>query len=278
MKKFFTLLTAFWIVGCAPVEVDVMSFNMRYDNPEDSLDNWRYRKEAVARQVAGNGIDICGTQELLINQLEDLKALLPQYDAVGIAREDGIRKGEHSAIFFRRERFTPVDSGNFWLSETPDSVGSKGWDGACERIATWAVLREKGGRELFFINTHLDHVGVVARREGISLLLERIAALKGDRPVIATGDYNSTPDSDVVAHILQDGTLRSAHLAAAEVTGTPWTFFDFGRLPVQEREMIDYIFVGPEWQVSRFDVLPATEDGRPISDHAAIRAHLILER
>lgn len=278
MKKFLPLLAALWIVGCAPVEVDVMSFNMRYDNPADSLDNWRYRKEAVARNVAGNGIDICGTQELLFNQLEDLKALLPQYDVVGIAREDGIRKGEHSAVFFLRERFTLVDSGNFWLSENPDSVGSKGWDGACERIATWAVLREKGGREIFFINTHLDHVGVAARREGISLLLERIAALKGDRPVIATGDYNSAPDSDVVAHVLEDGTLRSAHLAAAEVTGTPWTFFDFGRLPEREREMIDYIFVGPEWRVDRFDVLPATADGKPISDHAAIRAHLVLER
>lgn len=278
MKKFLPLLAALWIVGCAPVEVEVMSFNMRYDNPADSLDNWRYRKEMVARNVAEHGIDICGTQELLIHQLNDLKALLPQYEAVGIAREDGIEKGEHSAIFFLRDRFTLVDSGNFWLSETPETVGSKGWDGACERIATWAILREKGGQELFFINTHLDHVGIVARREGISLLLERIAALKGDRPVIATGDYNSTPDSDVVAHVLADGTLRSAHLAAAEVTGTPWTFFDFGRLPEQEREMIDYIFVSPEWQVSRFEVLPATMEGRPVSDHAAIRAHLILNR
>ena len=142
-------------------------------------------------------------------------------------------------MFFRKDRFTLLDSGTFWLSETPEVVGSLGWDGACERIATWVVLRDRDGRELFFIDTHLDHVGQVARDEGVSLLMKRIETLSGGRPVILTGDFNSEPGSSVVAHVQKDGVLRDAKAIAAQRSGTDWSFSDFGQIPeATERTVI----------------------------------------
>ena len=157
---------------------------------------------------------------MLANQFDDLQALLPGYRAVGVGREDGARAGEFNAVFFRSDRFELLDSGVFWLSEEPETPGSKGWDGACERLATWTVLRDKSGRELLFINTHLDHVGEQARREGVALLLRRIETLRDGRPVILTGDFNAEPSSPVIAHVVADGTLRSAWDTAPERHGT----------------------------------------------------------
>ena len=195
MKRLFHLFAAtvaFTACGSAPT-LNVMTFNMRYDNPEDGENNWRFRRERAAEVIVSHDIDVFGTQELLVNQLNDLKELLPGYAAVGVGREDGAEAGEFSAVFFKRDRFTPLESGTFWLSETPEVAGSRGWDGACERVATWVVLRDKSGREFLFINTHLDHVGQVARDEGVSLLMKRIGSLRGERPVILTGDFNSEP-------------------------------------------------------------------------------------
>lgn len=151
-----------------PQQLVVMTMNMRYDNPEDGENNWRFRRERIAAMLREQAPDVFGTQELLANQYDDLGALLPDYRSVGVGREDGDRAGEFNAVFFRADAFELLDSGTFWLSEEPERPGSKGWDGACERLATWVVLRRGGdGREFLFINTHLDHVGEQARREGV---------------------------------------------------------------------------------------------------------------
>ena len=161
MKKLLFLLTLTAAVSCnTPQELAVMTLNMRYDNPEDGMNNWRFRRERIAGLIRSEAVDLLGTQEVLANQFDDLQALLPGYRAVGVGREDGARAGEFNAVFFRSDRFELLDSGVFWLSEEPETPGSKGWDGACERLATWTVLRDKSGRELLFINTHLDHVAV----------------------------------------------------------------------------------------------------------------------
>ena len=134
--------------------INVMSFNIRYDNPEDSLDNWKFRKDRAAKAIRFYNVDILGTQEVLHNQLEDFKQRLPEYDVIGVGREDGKEKGEYSALWYKKDRFTLIDSGYFWLSETPEVAGSKGWDGACERIASWAKLKDKvTGKEVFALNT-----------------------------------------------------------------------------------------------------------------------------
>lgn len=276
MKKLFFLLMLAGAVSCgkAPQELTVMTMNMRYDNPEDGENNWRFRRERVGELVRTQQVDLLGTQEVLSNQYDDLQALLPGYTSVGVGREDGARAGEFNAIFFRTERFELLDSGTFWLSETPEAAGSKGWDGACERIATWVVLREKNGQELLYMNTHLDHVGETARREGVSLLLGRIAELRGGRPVILTGDFNAEPTSTVIAHVLDDGTLRSAWNAAPVRYGEGWSFADFGQIPVGERPLIDYIFFGGGLEAETCTILPDTLGGGYVSDHAPVKALL----
>ncbi len=279
MKKTIYLLAAVLLSACgaAPTEapeLKVMSMNMRYDNPEDGENNWQYRRERIAAMVAGAGVDVMGTQELLGHQYAQLRELLPAYGSVGVGREDGTSGGEHCAIFYLKERFELLESGTFWLSEHPEEAGSKGWGGACERIATWAVLREKGGRELFFIDTHLDHVGRVARSEGVKLLFDRIATLGAGRPVVLTGDFNSDPDSPVIAHVLSDGSLRHARDIAAECRGAAWSFADFGQIPEERRPLIDYIFVSRDFEVPAYEILPDTFNGGYVSDHAPVTAVL----
>ena len=109
---------------------------MRYDNPGDSLNNWQYRKDTVCQYILDKKMDIIGMQEVLHNQLEDLKAGLPNYAAIGVGRDDGKEKGEYSPLFYRADKYEVLESNTFWLSQYPDSVGFIGWDGACTRIAT----------------------------------------------------------------------------------------------------------------------------------------------
>ena len=273
MKRLISLLAAGAFTACgSATSLSVMTFNMRYDNPEDGQNNWRFRRERVAGVIKAQEVDVLGTQELLSNQFNDLSGLLTGYQGVGVGRLDGVESGEYCAVFFRKDRFTLLDSGTFWLSETPEVVGSLGWDGACERIATWVVLRDRDGRELFFIDTHLDHVGQVARDEGVSLLMKRIETLSGGRPVILTGDFNSEPGSSVVAHVQKDGVLRDAKAIAAQRSGTDWSFSDFGQIPEAERPLLDYIFVSGDIEAVRYEVLPDTFDGGYVSDHAPVMA------
>jgi endonuclease/exonuclease/phosphatase family metal-dependent hydrolase len=258
-----------------------MSFNIRYDNPQDSLNNWQYRKDIAARTIKNQNADVIGTQEVLVNQLNDLKSRLPEYNTIGVGREDGIEKGEYSAIFYKKDRFKEIESGYFWLSETPEVAGSKGWDGACERIATWAILEDiSSKRQFFFINTHLDHVGKIARQEGVTLLLDRATSLGKGLPIVMTGDFNATPESDVIKHVTD--TLNPNHLIhskdiAIEKSGTEWTFHGFGKVPMEHRNFIDYIFVSKDIKVFKHCVLPEKLDDKFISDHSVVVAQIEIK-
>lgn len=285
MKK--TLLLALSLIlvlmtGCTnkPLELKVMTFNVRYDNPEDGENNWHKRKNEVFAMLKDQNCDLIGTQEVLANQLADFNAVMTDYDYVGIGREDGIDRGEFSAIFFKKDRFNVLDKGNFMLSETPDVFGSKGWDGACERIASWALLQDKATKkEVFFINTHLDHVGVQARREGVNLLQDKAFELAKGAQIILTGDFNAEPESDVILNVVNQNKehyLIDSRSSAVEATGTPWTFHDFDRLPVAEREYIDYIFLSPSIEVSKYAVLPMKFNGKLVSDHSPVIAEIAI--
>lgn len=259
--------------------INVMSFNIRYDNPDDSLNNWQYRKGRVGDAILFYNVDILGAQEVLHNQLLDLQHVLTDYNVLGVGREDGREKGEYSAIWYKKSRFDLLDTGYFWLSETPEVAGSKGWDGACERIATWAVLKDKkSDKDVFVINTHLDHVGKIARRDGVRLILDRIHTLSAGRPVILTGDFNSSPESDVVKSILADSVdnLENSSSIAKYSYGPHWSFHNFGRIPYNERIMIDYIFVSKGVKVERFGVLAEENNGEFLSDHAPVLSTVVL--
>ena len=282
--KIYLLLLPFLAAACgqggqqAAVQTDepvnVMTFNVRYDNPEDSLNNWNYRKDRVAKAIRFYDADIVGTQEVLHNQLVDLQQRLPEYESIGVGREDGKEAGEYSALWYRKDRFTAKDNGWFWLSETPEVAGSKGWDGACERIATWAILQDKlTGKECFVLNTHLDHVGVAARREGVKLVLDKVQELGGDLPVIVTGDFNAEPESDVIKQVTDKADpehLTDARTVADLVYGPDWSFHDFGSIPYEHRSRIDYIFVKNGLEVLKYGILAETEGNAYLSDHTPV--------
>lgn len=170
------LMVALFATGCLfaknnDEKMNVMSYNIRYDNSGDKDNQWKFRRDFAADLVKFYEADVFGAQEVLNNQLNDLLNRLPEYAYVGVGREDGKTKGEYAPIFYRKDRFSVEKSGNFWLAEDINAIGKKGWDAACERVATWAILKDKNtGKKFFFLNTHLDHMGKVARHEGASLM------------------------------------------------------------------------------------------------------------
>jgi endonuclease/exonuclease/phosphatase family metal-dependent hydrolase len=265
------LLTPF---AFAQADLNVASYNLRFDNPQDGKNVWPARRDAMRALVRYHGFDLWGTQEGLENQLADLDAL-NEYARVGVGRDDGKQAGEHSAIFYRRERFVLEDHGDFWLSATPDKP-SMGWDArCCKRLVTWARLRDKPSGQVFVVlNAHFDHEGVVARRESARLLVERGRALAGALPLIVLGDFNSTPDSEVYATI--SAALRDARaISQTPAYGPLQTFNDFNTSKPPE-ERIDYIFLSPQWQVLRYAVLTDSIDARYPSDHFPVVARVRL--
>jgi len=246
----------------------VMTFNLRFDNPEDGKQNWKYRKDQVADLIRSKAVDLVGTQEVLKNQLDDLLSRLPDYSYVGVGRTDGQTAGEYSAILYQKKRWQLLTSGNFWLSEAPELPGSRGWDAACERIVTWALLEEKeSGFRLALFNTHFDHVGQTARKESAQLLLERIRAIAGTLPVIVTGDFNATLEAEPLRIILGSGFLIDSRKEARQVHGPAWSFHGFGQVPEPERPLIDHIFVSRPFQVEEYRNIFEVLGGVYYSDH-----------
>lgn len=246
------------------------TFNIRYDNPDDKLNNWKYRKDSVAAFILDKDFDVIGLQEVLHNQLTDLKERLPEYTAVGVGREDGMTKGEYAPILFRSDKFRLLDSNTLWLSQYPDSAGFIGWDGACTRIATWAKLKDiKTGKVFMAVNTHFDHVGVEARKNSALLIIEKIKEIVGGEPAVLTGDFNVNDKSEAYRTITgNEFVLRDAYRICDNRKGPAYTFHDFGRIPMEKREKIDFIFVTPNINVIETEILqnPETKTGF-LSDH-----------
>ena len=209
MKKL--LLFAFIIVASLQLSAQQMlvgSYNIRYKNWNDSVqgEHWQKRCQVICDQVNFMSPDIFGTQEVLWEQLQDMKKALDGYDYIGIGRDDGERGGEHEAIFYKKDKLQLLNHGDFWLSETPEKPGL-GWDAACIRICTWGKfsakvpdLNQRRGlfnrrpryqeKVFYFFNLHMDHVGVVARREAAKLVVAKIREIAQGEPVILTGDFN----------------------------------------------------------------------------------------
>ncbi len=242
MKKIVWIIAALLAVSSChrTEELKVMTFNVRLGvaREQDSLNNWENRRDAAAAMVADVAPAVFGVQEAYDFQLDYIVDKCPQYQCVGVGREDGLHGGEHMSVLYDTTRLELKDWGTYWLSETPD-VPSFGWDAACKRTATWTLLCEKkSGRQFFFVNTHLDHVGVDARRNGLALVVERIGEMNPDGwPMILCGDFNVYPDDPCLNDLR--GMMTDAWTSAAEVDdGSTW--HDWGRNP--DDRHIDYIF------------------------------------
>jgi endonuclease/exonuclease/phosphatase family metal-dependent hydrolase len=263
------------VSSSAASSVNVLSFNIRYNNPDDGEHAWPNRKGMVASVVRFHAADLIGMQEVLRSQIDDLTVLLPNYSWYGVARNDGKNSGEFSPIFYRRDRFQLLDSGEFWLSQNPDQIGSKSWDAALPRIATWVKFRDRESKQEFIhLNTHFDHRGEVARARSAELILDRLKTLSGNMPVVVTGDFNVPPESEAYAtmtSMLVDSKLESV----SEPHGPEGTFGGFTVKVGDTGDRIDYVFVAEGTKVLRYAALSDQWDGRYPSDHLPVLAEII---
>lgn len=257
--------------------IKVMSFNIRLDAPSDGVNNWKFRKENISQMLKYYSPDLLGMQEVCHNQMEDLKTVLPEYTPIGVGRDDGKEAGEYSPIFFRSNRFTMLDQGNFSLSEHPDTFGIKGWDASYNRIATWVILEDKKNRQQFlYINTHLDNDGEIARKEGIRLIANKIKSIAPNLPAILTGDFNCGPHDEPLS-ILEENQMINAMQKATICYGPRETFHDFGRLSKEQQLLLDYIYTSNNCRTERFRVIQDTPDDGYLSDHNPIIANIIIK-
>lgn len=216
----------------------LISFNIRYDNPLDGEHRWENRRDACARMIDTYLPDAFGVQEALVNQLEELDLLLPDYTWVGEGRNPGMESNEHTAIFFRKNKFMLTGSNTFWLSETPDTI-SRGWDARYNRTATWVKLyNQETGKEFVFMNTHLDHKGQIARSESTKLIVEKLRAISGDSiPVFVAGDFNALPSDTLFIPLKK--WLKDTRMEIAPADSTQTTN-GWGNEP--PHKVIDYLF------------------------------------
>lgn len=245
----------------------IMSFNILCGGRGSQ--NWVNRIPLVVRIINNNAPDTFGVQEAHIGWMKALKACLPDYAYVGVGRDDGKNGGEFSAVFYRKDKYKLLDSGTFWLSETPEKPG-KGWDAACVRICSWAKLCDKKTKKEFVhFNTHLDHIGQIAMQKGAELVAKRANEICTDIPAFFTGDFNVTPES-APCKAVKDGGFVDAR-DVAEITDKGYTFHGFASAECTS-SVIDYVFVKGDVKVNEFRVIREAVDRDIPSDHYPVIA------
>jgi endonuclease/exonuclease/phosphatase family metal-dependent hydrolase len=254
-------------------ELKVMSYNIRMGSANDGTNSWIYRCGATIEMLEDQKPDVFGVQEALKAQIDLLEEFADNYDYVGVGRDDGKKDGEYMAIFWNKKAVKLMDWGTFWLSETPEEP-SMGWDAACKRTATWALMKDKRtGKRFYFVNTHLDHVGVEARKNGLKLIVDRIAEINPEGyPMVLTGDFNMKPSAPELNGL--DACMKSARKFASQ-TDSHATFNNWGK--AKGDEIIDYIYYSGFSSCLEYQTITRKYDNRKfISDHYPITARLIF--
>ena len=289
MKRIIISLAALlMLAACSAPEIRVMSYNIRLGVAKDGDNAWEIRKSATPAMLKDIKPAVFGVQEAYDFQIDYVLEQCPDYKAVGVGRDDGVNKGEHMSVFYDSKRIELLDWGTYWLSETPD-VPSFGWDAACRRTATWALLRDKASKkEFYFVNTHLDHKGVLARKNGLALIYDKIQAMnpKG-LPMVLTGDFNILPDDEGLVDISK---LMSSARFTAEDADTIGSFNGFHQNEYSDADPsmskedvlnklwpIDYIYYCGFDKCKTFKVVTKIYDEKPfISDHYPIYSDLVF--
>lgn len=279
------LLLALTTLTALAQELTVGTYNIRNRNDSDSLrgDVWTRRCRVMCDQLNWENPDVFGTQEVLHRQLLDMLQNLDGYDYIGVGRDDGKQDGEYAAIFYKKDRVRLLESGNFWLNETPDRP-ALGWDAACIRICTWGrFLDLRSGKEFLFLNLHMDHVGKVARREAAKLVSQRIEQMaEGKRLTILTGDFNVDQRNEIYSIFTQSGLLKDCYEATRLRFAENGTFNDFDAAS-HTIYRIDHIFVTAAANVDAYAIrtdsywtqnADGTTTRRTPSDHYPVFARI----
>ncbi len=254
-----------------PASVTVISYNIRFGKAKDGTNSWQFRAMTSPMMIEDQKPDVLGFQEALEDQIKFIKEYTKGYAYIGVGRDDGKAKGEQMGILYNKKKIALVKWGTYWLSETPDQP-SFGWDAKCRRTATWALFKDKkSGKKFFYVNTHLDHVGVEARSKGLRLVQDKIAAMNPKGwPLILTGDFNITPDNPAIAEL--DKTMKSARDVAAK-TDRHGSFNGWGKS--NPEPIIDYIYFSGFSRCASFETITKEYGERKfISDHYPIKATL----
>lgn len=263
MRGLLSILLIVLVAAPSLAQIRVMSYNIKFDDKRDSVNNWEARKDGLIGLLNYHEPDIIGVQEALKHQIDDMLSGLDHFKKIGVGRDDGKQQGEYSAILYNAEKFTLLDSGTFWLSTTPEKV-STGWDAALPRICTWARFEDGQGDRFYIFNTHFDHVGEQARLESAKLIRERVME-QVQAPAVIMGDFNFTSDKapyEVMTEYFADAKKESS----TRPYGPDGTFNAFRfHEPVERR--IDYIYLYGKWEVLAYATLSDSRDMKYPSDH-----------
>lgn len=275
-KIIFILLMSHLSLISQAQTLKVMTYNIRLNVESDGENSWSNRRDFFTSQIQFYEPDVFGVQEATPSQVDDLSNSLSQYNEVGMGRE-GIGKGESSTIYFKKNRFKLIQENTFWLSQTPDTI-SKGWDAAFNRVCTYVLLKDKQTNKMFWVfNTHLDHIGAVARTKGIELILSKIHLLNQKKyPVIFMGDFNSEPTEQRIINLKKE-MFDSRVVSEQKPFGPSGTFNDFkNNKPVTL--LIDYIFISKDnpFKVKKYAVLSDSIDLKYPSDHFPVYIEIQL--
>ena len=256
-KRLFSTAMALLVAAALSAQsLYVGTYNIRNRNKGDEEHGnvWATRCKVLCNQVNFEAPDAFGTQEVLVQQLRDMRAALDNYDYIGVGRDDGKEAGEYSAIFYKKDHLKLLDHGNFWLNETPDTP-KLGWDAACIRICTWGKFKQlKSGFKFYYFNLHMDHVGIVARREAAKLIVSKIREIAKGAPVVVTGDFNVDQNNEIFKIFTDSGILKDSYTSARLRFAENGTFnsFDTNRFSTSR---IDHIFLSPKFSVDRYGIL-----------------------
>ena len=274
MKNTFSTVLLVFVLMALPIELasqttNLISYNIKYDNTGDTINNWNDRKETMVHLLQHYNADIIGIQEGLHRQVTYLNEALPSFSYVGVGRDDGKQKGEYTAILYNSDKFKVLKTNTFWLSETPEKV-SVGWDAALERICTYALFENRKTKKQFWVfNTHFDHRGVQARTKSAQLIYKKINEINTNKvPVVLMGDLNLTPETEAIRFLqqyLQDGM----DISKKPFYGPLGTFNGFNQEHIL-MDRIDYIFVQDLEVLSYTHIDDRMANNKHISDHLPV--------
>lgn len=268
-KGLLTVFSMCLLYASAAQDLRLMSYNIKYDNTNDTVNNWNDRKEALVQLLQHYEASFIGTQEVLHRQLTYIDSALTGFAYIGVGRDDGKQKGEYSPIHYDSTRYKVIKSNTFWLSESPDKI-SVGWDAAMERICTYGLFEEKEtGKKLYIFNTHFDHIGKVARKKSAELLIQKIEEVNKEKlPVVLMGDLNLTPN-EVPIQYLKSKLSDAQGASLKPFYGPSGTFNGFNQKMVLDRR-IDYIFVQSLKVEKYIHIDDRMENNKHISDHLPV--------